>query len=223
MQSYAISNNLLNREFSVKWWDSLKIDPIINQINKDFPPPVHKAIAQKSRSQSSLESVSIVKKSSKELKDLAGQLLLQASQLEAEEKDSPTSSKASTSHQLINPFQDSQDPYEGHNLGNPQTILVARVSTQNNSKQFQIPTTVTIQNSTRQVTIHEWYQPTQDDKNNTCRHRRQNMNSGISKESYGTLASLNRPREASDLDWGGAQDPLETPEILGRGKLLFWG
>ena len=30
MWSYAISNNLLNREFSVKWWDSLKLDPIID-------------------------------------------------------------------------------------------------------------------------------------------------------------------------------------------------
>ena len=30
MWSYAISNNLLNKKFSIKWWDSLKIDPIIN-------------------------------------------------------------------------------------------------------------------------------------------------------------------------------------------------
>ena len=40
MWSYEICNNLLNREFSVKWWDSLKIDPVINQLNKDFPPPI---------------------------------------------------------------------------------------------------------------------------------------------------------------------------------------
>ncbi|KAK9997031.1 hypothetical protein SO802_021717 [Lithocarpus litseifolius] len=40
MWNYAINNNLLNKEFSVKWWDSLKIDPIISQIHKDFPPLV---------------------------------------------------------------------------------------------------------------------------------------------------------------------------------------
>ena len=99
MWSYAISNNMLNREFLVKWWDSLKIDPIINQINKDFPPPVHRAIAQKSRSQSSLESVSVAEKSSRELKDLASQLLFQASKLEEEENASLASSEASTGHQ----------------------------------------------------------------------------------------------------------------------------
>ena len=119
MWSYAISNNLLDQEFSVKWWDSLKIDPIINQLNKDFPPPVHRANTQKTRSQSSLESVSVARKSSRELKDLADQLCLQASQLEEEEKASPASSEASTSHQPFDPFQDSLDPYEGHNLDSP--------------------------------------------------------------------------------------------------------
>ena len=44
MWSYAISNNILNKEFSVKWWDILKIDLVINQINKDFPSLVHRAI-----------------------------------------------------------------------------------------------------------------------------------------------------------------------------------
>ena len=115
--------------------DSFKIDPVIDQINKDFPPPVHRAITQKTRSQSSLESVLVAGKSSKELKDLADQLLLQASQLEEEKKASPASSKASTNHQPIDPFQ---DPYEGHNLDSPQTILVALVTTQNGSKKSQI-------------------------------------------------------------------------------------
>ena len=44
MWTYAISNNILNREFSVKWWDSLKIDLVVDQIDKDFPTPVHRAI-----------------------------------------------------------------------------------------------------------------------------------------------------------------------------------
>ena len=34
MWSYAICNNLLNREFSIKWWDSLKIDQVISQVHK---------------------------------------------------------------------------------------------------------------------------------------------------------------------------------------------
>ena len=100
-------------------WDSFKIDPVIDQINKDFPPLVHWAITQKTRSQSSLESVSVTGKSSRELKDLANQLLLQASQLEEKEKTSPASSEAFTSHHPFDSFQDSQDPYEGHNLDSP--------------------------------------------------------------------------------------------------------
>ena len=118
MWSYAISNNLLDREFSIKWWDSLKIDPIINQLNKDFPP-VYNAITHKTRSQSSLEFFSVARKSSRELKDLADQLLLQASQLEEEEKASLASSEASTNHHPFDPFQDSQNSYEGHNLDSP--------------------------------------------------------------------------------------------------------
>ena len=39
--------------------------------NKDFPPLVQRAIAHNTRSQSSLDSVQIAGKSSKELKDLA--------------------------------------------------------------------------------------------------------------------------------------------------------
>ena len=97
-------NSCKNREFSVKWWDSLKIDPVIDQINKDFPPPVHRAITQNTRSQSSLEFVSIARKSSQELKDFADQLLLQASQLEEKEKTSPASSEASTNHQPFDSF-----------------------------------------------------------------------------------------------------------------------
>ena len=161
MWSYAISNNLLNRKFSIKWWDSLKIDPIINQLNKDFPPLVHRAIAQKTRSQSSLEFVSVAKKSSKELEDLADQLLLQAFGLEEEEKTSLASSEASTSYHPFDPFQDSQDPYECHNLDSPQIILVAPITTQNSSKQLQIRSLF----KTVQVTIHKQYQLTQKDKN----------------------------------------------------------
>ena len=34
--SYAIQQNLVVREYSVKWWDALKIDPILSPVNKDY-------------------------------------------------------------------------------------------------------------------------------------------------------------------------------------------
>ena len=84
MWSYTINNNLLDKEFLVKWWDSLRINQIIDQIHKDFPPPAQRAIthrttiAHKTRLQSSLDSVQITRKSSKELRDLGQQLILQS-------------------------------------------------------------------------------------------------------------------------------------------------
>ena len=71
MWNYAINQNLLDREFFVKWWDSFRFNEIIAKIHKEFPLLVLKAIAHSSRSQSSLDSVQIAGKSSKELKDLA--------------------------------------------------------------------------------------------------------------------------------------------------------
>ena len=123
MWKYTINNNLLDKEFLVKWWDSLRINHIIDQIHKDFPPPIQKAISHKTviahrtRSQSSLDSVQIARKSSKELRDLGQQLILQSKQLESVEKNSHASFEASVGYCPNNPlFQDSQDPYDGYNL-----------------------------------------------------------------------------------------------------------
>ena len=116
MWKYAINSNLLDREFSVKWWDSLKINSIINQVYKDYPPPVQNPITLRTRSQSSLDSVQITGKSSKELKELAQQLIAHSQQLESEEQGSPIASEGSVNHDPIDPFQDSQDPYSGYNL-----------------------------------------------------------------------------------------------------------
>ena len=116
MWNYVINQNLLDREFFVKWWDSFRTTDIISKLHNDFPPPVPRAIAHCTRSHSSLNSVQIAEKSSKELKDLAQQLLLQSEQLESEEKNSPASSEASVNLAPIDPFQDSQDPYDGYNL-----------------------------------------------------------------------------------------------------------
>ena len=116
MWKYTINSNLLDREFSVKRWDSLKIEKIINQVYKDYPPLVQKPIALRTRSQSSLDSVQITGKSSKELKELAQQLIAHSQQLESEEQSSPIASEGSVNHDPINLFQDSQDPYSGYNL-----------------------------------------------------------------------------------------------------------
>ena len=116
MWNYSINDNLLDREFSVKWCDSLRFDQIISQIHRDFPPPIQRAIAHNTRSQSSLDSVQIARKSSKELKDLDQQLLIQLEKLESKERVSPTSSEALVNRNLVDPFQDSQDPYDGYNL-----------------------------------------------------------------------------------------------------------
>ena len=115
--NYTINNNLLDREFLVKWWDSLRINQIIDQVHKDFPPLIQKAIAHRTRSRSSLDFVQISGKSSKELRDLGQQLILQSEQLESAKKNSPASSEASVGNYPNNPlFQDSQDPYNGCNL-----------------------------------------------------------------------------------------------------------
>ena len=123
MWNYTINNNLLDREFLVKWWDSFRINKVIDQIHKDFPPPIQNviicktAVAHRTRSQFSLDSIKITGKSSKELRDLGQQLILQSKQLESAEKNSPASSEASVGYCTNNPlFQDSQDPYDGCNL-----------------------------------------------------------------------------------------------------------
>ena len=101
---------------SIREQDNLKIGSIINQLSKDYPPQTQKAIAYNTRSQSSLDSVQITRKSSKELKDLAQQLLLQLEKLESEERVSPASSEVSVNRNPVDPFQDFQDPYDGYNL-----------------------------------------------------------------------------------------------------------
>ena len=88
MWNYAINQNLLDREFFVKWWDKFRPIDIISKLHNDFPLLVQKPIAYCTRSQSSLDSVQISGKSSKELKDLTQQLLLQSEQLESVEKNS---------------------------------------------------------------------------------------------------------------------------------------
>ena len=116
MWNYAINQNLLDREFFTKWWDKFRPTDVISKLYKYFPLPVQRPIAHCTRSQLSLDSVQISGKSSKELKDLAQQLLLQFEQLESAERNSPASSEASCNLVPVNPLQDAQDPYDGYNL-----------------------------------------------------------------------------------------------------------
>ena len=111
--------------FLVKWWDNFRFKEIIEKIHMNFLPPIQKAItcqtaiAHRTRSQTSLDSVQVSEKSSKELHDLGQQLILHSEQLESAEKNSPTSSKASVGFCPNDPLlQDSQDPYDGYNLDN---------------------------------------------------------------------------------------------------------
>ena len=104
--NYSINGNLLDREFFVKWWDSLKINKIISQMHEEYPLPVEKPIALRTRSQSSIDFVQISGKSSKELKELAQQLIAHSQQLESEEQNSPTTSVGSVNHDPSDPFQD---------------------------------------------------------------------------------------------------------------------
>ena len=126
MWKYTINNNLLDREFLVKWWDNLRFKEIIEKIHMDFPSPLQKAITcqtaitHRTRSQTSLDSVQISGKSSKDLRDLGQQLILQSEQLELAKKNSPAFSEASIGYCPNNSlFQDSQDPYDGCNLDSP--------------------------------------------------------------------------------------------------------
>ena len=43
-------------------------------------------------------------------------LIKKSGKLESEEKNSPASSEASVNRNPVDPFQDSQDPYDGYNL-----------------------------------------------------------------------------------------------------------
>ena len=68
------------------------------------------------RSHSSLDSVQIAGNSSKELKELAQQLIAHSQQLESEEQVSPTTSVGSVNLDPSDQFQDTQDPYSGYDL-----------------------------------------------------------------------------------------------------------
>ena len=59
MWNYAINQNLLDREFFVKWWDKFRPTDIISKLHNDFPLPVQRTIAHCTRSQSGLDSVQI--------------------------------------------------------------------------------------------------------------------------------------------------------------------
>ncbi|KAL0001508.1 hypothetical protein SO802_015289 [Lithocarpus litseifolius] len=82
-----------------------------------LPPWPLRTIALVTRSQTSLDPVQIAGKSSKEIKDLAQQLLLQLEELGSQEKGSPTSLEASANFDPNDPlFPNSQDMNDAYRL-----------------------------------------------------------------------------------------------------------
>ena len=109
------------RHFLVKWWDKFSVERIIKFINEEFPKKLHLQEKEKhSSSKSSIESI-LEGKSSKELTEIAKQILARA----VSQERSPASSKGFSSNKQIifdssQPglfFEDSQDPYEDYDLG----------------------------------------------------------------------------------------------------------
>jgi hypothetical protein len=83
---YELHNDLVSRHFSVKWWDKFKHDQIISQVNAEFP--LAKANLQKpTKSSTSVSSLPIEGKYKAELKELARQLMIQISQIGADEDE----------------------------------------------------------------------------------------------------------------------------------------
>jgi hypothetical protein len=119
---YELHNDLVSRHFSIKWWDKFKHDQIISQVNAGFP--LAKANLQKpTKSGISVSSLPIEGKSRAELKE---QLMIQISQIGADEDEDneslviPASSEAFSS-QPVNKnwanryYQDAQNPFKDLN------------------------------------------------------------------------------------------------------------
>jgi hypothetical protein len=83
---YDLNNDLVSRHFSIKWWDKFKHDRIISQVNVEFP--LARAKLQKpTESSTSISSLPVEGKSRAELKELARHLMLQVSQMGADEEE----------------------------------------------------------------------------------------------------------------------------------------
>ncbi len=75
---YKNDGDILARHFLVKWWDKFSVERIIKFINEEFPKKLHLQEKEKhSSSKSSIESI-LEGKSSKELTEIAKQILARA-------------------------------------------------------------------------------------------------------------------------------------------------
>ncbi|KAI5337246.1 hypothetical protein L3X38_016515 [Prunus dulcis] len=89
---------VLARQFSIKWWDKFKLERIADYVYADFPPVRNPHPEKKSSPATSQSSLPIEGRSKSELKDLARQLMLQASQMNDDaDSDASPASQTSTS------------------------------------------------------------------------------------------------------------------------------
>ncbi|CAL9000242.1 unnamed protein product, partial [Prunus brigantina] len=94
---------ILSRQFCIKWWDKFKIERIIEQVNTEFP--LVKAPLMPSTFGTSYSSLPIEGRSKSKLKELARQLMVQASQMNDDDDDDDDASpkSQSSSSQTQNP------------------------------------------------------------------------------------------------------------------------
>ncbi|CAL2265152.1 unnamed protein product [Prunus armeniaca] len=98
--SYKVNweSRILSRQFCIKWWDKFKTERIIEQVNTEFPQV--NTPQRPSTSETSHSSLPIEGRSKSELKELAKQLMIQASEMNDEDDDDDASPKfqSSSSH-----------------------------------------------------------------------------------------------------------------------------
>jgi hypothetical protein len=131
---YNISENIVTRQFLVKWWDKFNQQRIIDQVKIEFPvkvpTPVNIPVRQVQQSQASVPTASTIrlgspaasssgpskvkgksKPSCSELLKLAQQLLAQASQTEDDGSSEESATATSRRDPYSSLFQDAQDPF----------------------------------------------------------------------------------------------------------------
>ncbi|KAI5348483.1 hypothetical protein L3X38_001370 [Prunus dulcis] len=110
--SYRVTKDvrIFARQFSVKWWDKFEVERIARYVYNDLPvEPVPLPVSPSASVRSSL---SVEGKSKAELREIATQLLRQASQMDDDE-DNGSPSSSSCQPISVKPkswYEDSQDP-----------------------------------------------------------------------------------------------------------------
>jgi hypothetical protein len=130
-RNYQIKDNILIRNFAIKWFDKYNRDKIIKFVYDEFPTEVTKELEDKPSS-SSIQDL-LKEKSPEELAEICKMAAIQCQSASASDKHSPASSEGSTNAKKAakfpyapismppnwyqdSLFQDSQDPYDRYNV-----------------------------------------------------------------------------------------------------------